>query len=315
MQGRIEWWPTPWLGWAVAGAIPLIAGALMIEHNRANPLLNTRWMGTAGVLRFAAVAAIMRILLNEQNYGTIGLLTALGLVPDQLIVFYAIVTVATIAGLALSLKALDPTRLLRPIMISAVLIAVAAFIDASATNLTRPSQLYLTQAMIAFAAIYFLGPTMMAGIVQALAKGPSHIVSFSAVFGISQTVGGLGGAALLGSFQVIRERLHSSNLVAGIVTTDPQVALRLQQLGGAYARVVTDPAQRQVIGLQLLGQQVTREANILAFNDVFLLIGVLAVIGLILLAQRWYWYRSHHITPFAEEMAALAALREKAAAS
>lgn len=312
VQGRIEWWPTPWLGLAVAGAIPLIAAALIVEHNRANPLLNTRWMGTAGVLRFAAVAAIMRILLNEQNYGTIGLLTALGLVPDQLVVFYGIVTLATIAGLALSLKALDPAKVLRPLMISGVLIAVAAFVDASATNLTRPSQLYVTQAMIAFAAVYFLGPTMITGIIQALAKGPSHIVSFSAVFGISQTLGGLGGAALLGSFQVIRERLHSSNLVAGIVTTDPQVALRLQQLGGAYARVVIDPAQRQTIGLQLLGQQVTREANILAFNDVFLLIGVLALIGLILLARRWYWYRSHNVIPFAEEMAAL---REKAAAS
>jgi hypothetical protein len=204
---------------------------------------------------------------------------------------------------------------LRPLMISGVLIAIAAFIDANATNLTRPSQLYVTQGMIAFAAVYFLGPTMITGIIQALAKGPSHIVSFSAVFGISQTLGGLGGAALLGSFQVIRERLHSSNLVAGVITTDPQVALRLQQLGGAYARVVTDPAQRQTIGVQLLGQQITREANILAFNDVFLLIGVLALIGLLLLAQRWNHYRRNKITPFADEMAALAAMREKAAAS
>ena len=314
-QGRIEWWTTPWLGYALATAIPLIAAALVIEHNRANPLLNTRWMGTGGVLRFAAVAAIMRILLNEQNYGTTGLLTALGLVPDQLVVLYAIVTLATVAGMFLSLKALDPAKILRPLMISGVLIAIAAFIDASATNLTRPSQLYVTQGMIAFAAVYFLGPTMISGIIQALAKGPSHIVSFSAVFGISQTLGGLGGAALLGSFQVMRERLHSSNLVAGVITTDPQVALRLQQLGGAYARVVTDPAQRQTIGVQLLGQQITREANILAFNDVFLLIGVLALIGLLLLAQRWNYYRRNRITPFADEMAALAAMREKAAAS
>jgi len=315
VQGRIEWWPTPWLGWAVAGAIPLIAGALIVEHNRANPLLNTRWMGTAGVIRFAAVAAIMRILLGEQNYGSIGLLTALGLVPDQLIGLYAVVTVATIAGLALSLKALDPTKVLRPVMLSAALIAVGAFIDASATNLTRPSQLYLSQGLIAFAAIYFLGPTMITGIVQALAKGPSHIVSFSAVFGISQTLGGLGGAAALGSFQVIRERLHSSNLVAGVLTTDPQVALRLQQLGGAYARVVTDPAQRQTIGVQLLGQQITREANVLAFNDVFLVVGVLAVIGFAIVANRWNYFRRNRITPLANEMAALAAMREKAAAS
>ena len=54
--------------------------------------------------------------------------------------------------------------------------------------------------------------------------------------------------------------------------TDPQVAQRVQQLGGAYGRVLTDPALRQAQGASLLSQQVTREANILAFNDVFLLI-------------------------------------------
>ncbi len=312
-QGRIIWWPTPWLGYAAAVAIPLIVAALIVEHNRANPLLNTRWMGSLGVIRFALIAAIMRILLSEQNYGSIGLLTTLGMGQDQLVGFYAIVTLATVAGLALSLATLNTADLLKPVLISTALIAIAAFLDADATNLTRPGQLFLTQAMIAFAAIYFLGPTMMSGILQALAKGPSHLVSFSAVFGISQQLGGLGGAAFLGSFQIMRERLHSSNLVADLVATDPQVTLRLQQLGSAYGRVQGDPALRQGEGGVLLSQQVAREANILAFNDVFLLIGVLATIGFVYLAARWIYYRRNGINPLANELAALAAMRAKAA--
>src|SRR3546814_7462386 len=82
--------------------------------------------------------------------------------------------------------------------------------------------------MIAFAAIYFIGPTMMAGMLRAIVNGPSHLVSFSAVFGISQTLGGIGGAAMLGSFQIVRERFHSNELVQSLVMTDPQVATRLR---------------------------------------------------------------------------------------
>jgi len=305
VQGRIVWWSTPWLGYALAASILLIGAAMLIEHNRANPMLNTRWMRTRGVIRFALVAATVRILLSEQNFGSAGLLATVGMGQDQLVTFYMVVTAATLAGLVASIATLDPQDLLRPIVISVALIAVAAFIDAHASNLTRLANLYLTQAMIAFAAVYFLGPTMMAGVLRALAKGPSHMVSFSAVFGIAQTMGGLGGAALLGSLQVVREKYHSHELVQSIVATDPQVAARLQALGGAYGRVLGDPALRQAEGTVLLGQQVSREANILAFNDIFLLIGSLALLALMWLGGRWVYLRARKINPLGQELAAL----------
>lgn len=114
---------------------------------------------------------------------------------------------------------------------------------------------------------------------------PRHIVSFSAVFGISQQLGGLGGAALLGSFQIVRERFHSEVLTQALLPTDPSVALRLQQLGGAYARVLSDPALRQAQGCALLGQQVAR----------------------------WAYCRWTGTNPLAEELAALAAMRNRTA--
>src|SRR3546814_85221 len=46
IQGRIIWWTTPWLGYAAAASVLLISAAMLIEHNRANPLLNTRWIGS-----------------------------------------------------------------------------------------------------------------------------------------------------------------------------------------------------------------------------------------------------------------------------
>jgi hypothetical protein len=309
VEGRIVWWSTAWIGYAFAAAILLIGVAMLIEHNRANPLLNTRWIGSRDVLRFAAVAAVMRILLSEQGYGAVALLTAVGMGPDQLVQFYVVVTLASLAGLAASLLTLNPQDLLKPVVISVGLIAVGAFLDSAATNLTRPANLFVSQAIIAFAAVYFLGATMLVGVLRAIVKGPSHMVSFSAVFGIAQTIGGLGGTALLGTFQIVREKFHSHELVQSIVMTDPQVASRLQQLGGAYGRVVTDPVLRQAQGATLLSQQVTREANILAFNDVFLLIAVLACLALLWLGARWVLLRRRGINPLAEELAAMAKMR------
>ena len=178
-----------------------------------------------------------------------------------------------------------------------------------ATNLTRPANLYVTQAMIAFAAVYFIGATMMAGVLRAVVHGPSHMVSFSAVFGIAQTIGGLGGTAVLGSLQVVREKFHSAELVQAIVPTDPLVAGRLQQLGGAYARVQSDPVLAHAEGTALLTQQISREANVLAYNDVFFVIAILAACALLWLGGRWLYLRRRGINPLGKELAAIAKMR------
>ena len=308
-QARIVWWSTPWLGYAFAASIVLIGAAMLIEHNRANPLLNTRWMRTRGVIRFALVAASVRVLLGEQNYGAIGLMTALGMGTDQLVALATVMTFATLAGVVASVLTLNPQNLVWPVALSVALIAVGAWMDSDATNLTRPSQLYLSQALIGFAAAFFLGPVMIAGVLRALAKGPSHMVSFSAVFSLAQTLGGLGGTALLGTFQIVREKVHSHDLVQTMTATDPQVALRIQQLGGAYGKVVTDPALRTAEGAALLSQQTTREANVLAFNDVFMLIAILATVAFVYFAGLWLYFRRTGTNPLAEELAAMQRMR------
>ena len=313
VQGRIVWWSTAWLGYATAAAIILIGAAMLIEHNRANPLLNTRWMRTRNVLRFIIIVAAIRVLLSEQTYGSTGLLTALGMGNDQLVTLNVIILLGSIAGIAAGVLLLNPKDLLWQVVASAMIIAVVAFMDSDATNLTRPGNFYLSQGLLAFAALFWMGPVTMVGILRAISKGPSHIVSFSAVFGIAQTVGGLAGTAFLGTVQIVRERLHSQEIVHGLVAGDPLVTQRLQQLGGAYARVEGDPMLRQAEGAVLFGQQVTREANILAFNDVFTGVGILAVLVVLWLGGRWVWLKMHGINPLAEELAAMQKMRENAA--
>ena len=275
--GRIVWWTNaPWIGWALIVAIPMFAAAIVVEHHRANPLLNTRWLGSADIVRFTIVIVMARIVLSEQTYASVGLLTVLGQNNDQLVPFFLIIFVASVAGVIASAVTLDVERLGHPIMLAIGLVAVAAWFDSYATSLTRAPQMYVTQAIIGFSATFFLGPALLFGMTRALKEGAGHIISFIALFGIINSLGGLGGAALLGSYQVIREKANSAALVQQISPTDPIVTQRIAAGGAAVGRVIVDPTLRNAEGAAILSQTTTREANVLAYADVFRLIAVLA---------------------------------------
>jgi MFS family permease len=278
-QGRIVWWTeAAWIGGALAAAIPMFAAAIAIEHYRENPLINTRWLGSADIVRFAIVTIMARIVLSEQTYAAVGLLTALGQNNDQFGTLYIIILIASVAGVAASAITINPAKLTPAVMLSIGLVAIGAFIDSSSTSLTRAPQFYLTQALIAFAGTYFLGPSLLFGMTRALQLGSGHIISFIAVFGIVNALGGLGGSALLGTYQVMREKAHSAAIVQTVVPTDPIVTARIAAGSAAVSRVIGDPALRAAEGGALLSQSATREANVLAFNDTFRLIAVLAAL-------------------------------------
>ncbi|WP_419815749.1 MFS transporter [Glacieibacterium sp.] len=277
--GRYLWWTeAPWLGVALCLSFVLIPAALLVEHHRRNPLLNTRWLGSGDIVRFALVAILTRMVLSEQTYGSVGLLQVLGIGNDQMHTLYVIVLVAMIVGTVVSAFTIDPNFLGLQLLIALAIIAVGAWLDTYSTDLTRPQDIWLSQAMLAFAAALFIGPALVIGLTRAMAQGPGHFVSFSALFGITQNVGGLLGSAMLGTFQQIRERVHSQAIVQHLTMIDPLVAARIQSGGGAVGRVIGDPALRSAEGAVLLSQAATREANVLAYNDVFLLICVVAVL-------------------------------------
>jgi MFS family permease len=289
--GRIVWWTeAAWIGWALIGAIVLLTAALVVEYNRETPLINLKWISGPDIVRLALAIIGVRIVLSEQTAGAVGLMTQLGVGPDQMHGLFLLILIATLAGTLTSALTLNMAKLNKPIAIALGLIAVGAFIDAHSTTLTRPAQLYFSQALLAFSASFFIGPAMMQGIVQVLQKGAQNLVSFIVIFGIGQNVGGLLGSALIGTIETVREKFHSSQLSEQISLGDPDVILRLQQLSGAYARVIGDPGLRTAEGQVLLQQQITQQAHVLAYNDVFLLISAFAALGCL-------WVTFHHLRP------------------
>jgi MFS family permease len=297
--GRIDWWlDAPWIGVALAAAIALICAGLAIEHNRSNPLLMTRWLGSAAVIRLALCVILIRMVTSEQSTGAVGFLQTLNLGNEQLRSLYWVMLLGAVAGLATSALTINPKHLVMPLFVSLALMASGAFMDSSSSNLTRPAQMYLSQFMLAFGSTFFLGPSMALGISHVRAN-PRNLVSFSVMFGICNNLGGLIGAALLGTFQTVREKFHSSNLAEQLSRLEPLVNARVQSGGSGYAGIIADPGLRSEVGTRLLANAATREANVLAYNDVFMLIGTIAVLTMlwILLRSLWVWYTTRTARP------------------
>ncbi|MFJ4196003.1 MFS transporter [Pseudomonas sp. NPDC089534] len=287
--GRIDWWlEARWIGIALAAAIVLILAGLAIEHNRSNPMLMTRWLGSGVMIRLALAVILIRMVTSEQSTGAVGFMQNLNMGSQQLHSLYVVMLIGSIAGLLTSALTINPAHLLLPLIISLALMATGSVMDSYSNNLTRPQNLYFSQFLLAFGSTFFLGPTMVLGTRNVLTN-PRNLVSFSVLFGICNNLGGLIGAALLGTFQIAREKFHSSHIVDQLVLANPQVAARVQGGGSAVGSLIADPGLRNLQGIRSLANAATREANILAYNDVFMLIAVIAVLTLIWISVRALW--------------------------
>ena len=287
--GRIDWWlEAPWIGIASACSLVLIMAGLAIEHNRANPLLMTRWLGSGVMIRLALAVILIRMVLSEQSTGAVGFMQMLNMSYEQMHTLYVVMLAGAISGLAISALTINPAHLLMPLVISLALMATGSVMDSFSSNLTRPQNLYVSQFLLGFGGTFFLGPTMVLGTKNVLAN-PRNLVSFSVMFGICQNLGGLIGAALLGTFQVVREKFHSSMIVEHLTLLDPRVAARVQSGGSAYGGLVADPQLRHLMGIRSLATAATREANVMAYNDVFMLIAIIAILTMLWIFTRSLW--------------------------
>ena len=278
--GRIEWWfTTPWLGVCLAIALVLIVAAFVIEHNRKNPLINTRWLSSGMMVRLGIVMIMMRIVLAEQNTGAVGFLQQLGLLNDQMRGLSLAIIGGMTLGIAASALTIKPTHLNWPIVTSLAVMIVASLMDAQSSPVTRANNMYISQFLLGFSSTFFMTPAMLIGIGSVVTQ-PKNLVSFVVLFGMSQNLGGLIGSAILGTFQVWREKYHSSLLGDQLSLLDPNVTERLSQYGALFNSQLGDAILQSAQSTTQLQTVATLQANVLAYNDTYFLTAALALITL-----------------------------------
>ena len=307
--GRIEWWfTTPWLGVCLAIALVLIVAAIVIEHNRKNPLINTRWLSSGNMVRLGIVMIMIRIVLAEQNTGAVGFLQQLGLLNDQMRGLSLAIIGGMTLGIAISALTIRPAHLNWPIVTSLAVMIVASLMDAQASPVTRANNMYLSQFLLGFSSTFFMAPAMLIGIGSVVTQ-PKNLVSFVVLFGMSQNLGGLIGSAILGTFQVWREKYHSSLIGDQLSLLDPNVTERLSQYGALFNSQLADPALLSAQSTSQLQVVATLQANVLAYNDTYLLTAALALITLMwalwrLSRQRYLNWRQARFNLMEQRLAA-----------
>ncbi|WP_374708227.1 MFS transporter [Pseudochrobactrum sp. sp1633] len=285
--GRLYWWlEAPWIGICLAVAFGALALAAAIEFNRENPLINIRWLTSRQTLTFTGMLLVFRVVLSEQTAGATGMFQALGIYNEQSTGLYWVLIISSFMGGIACAMVIRPGREAYIYAVALVLIMTGAFMDGHANNLIRPEMMYLSQAMISFGGALFLPPAMAAGLVSALKNGPAYITSFIVIFIFTQSVGGLFGSAVFGTFVTWRQQFHMRALYDQIVLTDPLVTQRIAKLSGAISQVITDPVYVHAEGVALLSQQIVKEATVLSYNDLFLLVSAIAATTLAILIGR-----------------------------
>lgn len=279
--GRIYWWfEAPWLGWLFALAVLCLTLAGITELHRKSPLVDIRWLTSPTTLHFAGALLTMRLVLAEQTVGASNFFQALGLQNEQTVPLYGIILCAILAGGITCAALLRPGREIWFYGSALACVALGAWLDSGATSLTRPHDIRLSQMLVAYGSALFLPAAMAQGMGAAIARGPLYILSFITVFLFTQSIGGLLGSAVFGTFITLRTSFHYNVLAERFSLSDPIVAQRIGQFGGAYGQVLTDPALMRAEGVSLLAQRAAREATVLAYNDAFLLISLIAGIAL-----------------------------------
>ncbi|MCH1782479.1 MFS transporter [Psychrobacter glaciei] len=310
VQGRILWWTTPWLVYPLLIAIVGISIALWIETHRKNPMLQVRWMRSRNIIAFMITGAVMRILLSEQNVGAAGLLANLGYGNDQLITFYAVILAASVLALVISIFSTNPMDLRRPVIFAVALIALGSWMDVGVSINSAPYMFYLSQFLIAFAAVYFMGPLVFEGFLRAIASGPAYIISFSVIFGISQTVGGLAGAAAIQAFTTIRTQVHYADMVSSLNLGNPAFSTEIAGTRSVLSNQTTDAAQANVAAMSQFLQGIQRQATVSAYGDLFFIMAILSTVATAMLLLNYFYYRYHKRNPLAKELAVIAKMRE-----
>ncbi|QPM90409.1 efflux MFS transporter permease [Pseudooceanicola algae] len=282
--GPLHYWTSvPWIGWLLAGSVLALGLAAVIELGRAAPLVDIRWLASPAMLHLTATLLLFRLVLSEQSSGAPRLFSTLGVAPSAMTGLFAVIVLAGLLGGLACVAWVKAERIPLFHLAALLLIAAGAWMDSQSTVQTRPEQMLLSQAMIAFAGMLFLPPAMMIGLGRAMAKGPNYLLSFIVVFLSTQSLGGVVGSGLFSTYVTHRQAAHYQLLKEQIVTTDPLVLNRIAALVTAKAGVITDTSLAKLQAVSDIAAEAVSQSYVQAYNDAFFLIFLVAAAAACLL--------------------------------
>ncbi|MBB4075748.1 MFS family permease [Bartonella fuyuanensis] len=268
--GILYWWyEAPWIGWGLALAVFSLTIAIIIELNREKPLIDLRWIFSKEMVQSVFILLIFHVFLLERSTLPVGFFKLFGLFNREMAPMYLAVTLGTLLGGAVCVFFLRAGREDYFYLLALGCLALGAYLDSHVNHLTRPRDMMLSQGLVSFSYALFLPPALFKGFVIAGARGPRYVLSFIAVFLLTQVTGGLIGAAFFGSLQFYFAHKNFESLTQNIVVTDPLVSAEMNTLYSPSYDVAIPNGLGGEKGTSILVEKFKLTANIFAYDDVF----------------------------------------------
>jgi DHA2 family multidrug resistance protein len=158
------------------------------------------------------------------------------------------------------------------------LFAAAVYLNAGLTNQASFAELLVPQALRGVALMFCFLP---ANLIALATLPPDQLKNAAGLYNLMRNLGGAIGLATIGTLMNDRLHFHWNRLVENITPARPAVQQFLDaQTSRLDPLVPGDPSRAAV---KLLANLVQREALVLTFNDVIMLLGSLFVVGLMLM--------------------------------
>jgi MFS transporter, DHA2 family, multidrug resistance protein len=163
--------------------------------------------------------------------------------------------------------------------------ALSCFMNSSLTAEHGYDQLMWSQIVRAIGQPMLMIPlsTITTGLIAR-----EQIGSASGLFNMLRNLGGSVGIALLSTTITLREQFHSAKIGEGVTIFSHWTRARLQGAAMPFLENLGDPVTAKMKGLLLVDNVVRRQANVMSFNDCFLIVAVALALSsvLILLCDR-----------------------------
>ncbi|MET3589213.1 MFS family permease [Bartonella silvatica] len=277
--GILYWWyEAPWIGWGLVFAISSLVVATMIELNREKPLIDLRWLFSKEIVQPVLILLVFHVFLLERLTLAVGFLNLFGLFNREMAPMYFAVILGTLLGGAVCVFFLRSGREDYFYLLSLGCLALGAYLDSHVNYLTRPQDMMLSQGLISFSYALFLPPVLCKGFIVAGERGARYVLSFIAVFLLTQVTGGLMGSALFGSLQFLFAHKNFEALTQNIVVTDPIISGEDNTLFSPSYGAPVPHILGSEQGVSQLIEKFKLTANIFAYGDVFRLYFYIAVL-------------------------------------
>ncbi|WP_455476244.1 MFS transporter [Bartonella sp. B17] len=277
--GTLYWWyEAPWIGWGFVLVILFLMMAAILELNREKPLIDFRWLFSKEMVQPVLILLAFRVLLLENSALSSEFFSLFGFFNSEMAPMYLAVTFGTLLGGGICVFFLRAGREDYFYLVSFGCLAFGSYLDSYVSQLTRPADMMLSQGLIGFGYALFLPPALFKGFVVSSERGPRYVLSFIAIFLLTQVTGRLMSSAFFGSLQLFLAHMHFEHLTQNIVVTDPLVLGEISTLFSSSHGMLVPHILEDGQSMSELVKKLKLTANIFAYNDVFRLYFYIATV-------------------------------------